>query len=142
MYLIDINILAYAFRVEMPDSDRYARWLHNLLVSGERYGMSDLVLSGFLRIITNPKIFSPPTSLASALKFVDEITDNPNCVRITPGERHWNIFLDLCKKVNARGNLIPDAYLAALAIESGCEWITNDRSFANYPGLRWRHPFE
>jgi toxin-antitoxin system PIN domain toxin len=142
MYLIDINVLVYAFRMEMPDSDRYARWLHNLIVSGERYGMADLVLSGFLRIITNPKIFNPPTSLTSALKFVEEITGNPNCVRITPGERHWNIFLNLCKVINTQGNLIPDAYLAALAIESGCEWITNDRSFANYPGLRWRHPLD
>jgi toxin-antitoxin system PIN domain toxin len=140
MYLIDVNVLLYAFRSEMPDSDRYAEWLNQLLLSGERFGMSELVLSGFLRIVTNPKIFIPPTTLDRAMKFVEEISGNPNCVRILPGVRHWNIFLDLCRAVNARGNLISDAYLAALAIESNCEWITVDRHYALFPGLRQRHP--
>jgi uncharacterized protein len=142
MYLVDVNILVYAYVTETPDNYRYAEWLENLLSANNKFGMSELVLSGFLRIVTNPKIYDPPSSLEEALAFVDQITDNPNCVRITPGERHWNIFLDLCKKVNARGNLIPDAYLAALAIESGCEWITNDRSFARFPGIKWRHPLD
>jgi predicted nucleic acid-binding protein len=58
-----------------------------------------------------------------------------------PGERHWEIFIDLCSRVHARGNLVADAYLAALAIESGSEWVTTDRDYARFPGLRWRHPF-
>jgi hypothetical protein len=57
-----------------------------------------------------------------------------------PGERHWGIFRRLCNEVGARGNLVPDAYLAALAIESGSEWVTTDRDYARFPGLRWRHP--
>jgi hypothetical protein len=61
-------------------------------------------------------------------------------VTLAPGERHWDIFQRLCREVNAKGNLIPDAYLAALAIESGSEWITTDRDYARFPGLRWRHP--
>jgi predicted nucleic acid-binding protein len=61
---------------------------------------------------------------------------------ISPGSRHWGIFVDLCRKVGAKGNLIPDAYLAALAIESGSEWITTDRDYARFPGLRWRHPLD
>ena len=56
------------------------------------------------------------------------------------GDRHFTIFLNLCRTVNARGNLVPDAYLAALAIEFNCDWITTDRDFARFPGLRWRHP--
>ncbi len=112
-------------------------------IADNKYGMSELVLSGFLRIVTNPKILQSAIDISiDAFTFVDQITDSPNYVRISPGERHWNIFLNLCKTVNARGNLIPDAYLAALAIESGCEWVTNDRSFARFPGLRWRHPFD
>jgi hypothetical protein len=61
---------------------------------------------------------------------------------VTPGSRHWTLFLDLCRKAGAKGNLVSDAYHAALAIESGCEWITTDRDFARFPGLRWRTPFE
>ena len=64
----------------------------------------------------------------------------PNRVEVVPGERHWAIFSRLCREAGARGNLIPDAWFAALAIESGCEWITTDRDYARFPGLRWRHP--
>jgi uncharacterized protein len=98
------------------------------------------VLSGFLRIVTHPRIFHDTTSLKVALGFIEEIRERPNCVLISPGARHWEIFINLCKSSGARGNLIPDAYLAALAIESGTEWITSDRDYARFTGLRWRHP--
>jgi len=61
---------------------------------------------------------------------------------VQPGGRHWDIFTRLCRNVSARGNLVPDAYLAALAIESGSELITTDRDFSRFPSLRWRHPLE
>jgi toxin-antitoxin system PIN domain toxin len=80
--------------------------------------------------------------LSAALAFVEEVRDQPNCVIVRPGPRHWELFTDLCRRVNARGNLVPDAYLAALAIESGSEWITTDRDYARFPGLRWRHPLD
>ncbi len=57
-----------------------------------------------------------------------------------PGPRHWEIFVRLCRAVRVKGNLVQDAYLAALAIESGSEWITTDRDYSRFPGLRWRHP--
>jgi uncharacterized protein len=142
MYLIDVNIMVYAFRGETPDSDRYATWLEQLLNSGKPFGMADLAMSGFLRIVTHPKIYIPPSTLDRAMSFIHDITDNPNCVHITPGEKHWEIFLNLCKAAEARGNLISDAYYAALAIESDCEWITADRHFGCFPGLRWRHPLD
>lgn len=142
MYLSDVNILVYAFVHHMPDSSRYRAWLEALLDSGEPFGMTDMVLSGFLRIVTNPQIYKPAASLEAALVFVDPITSNPNCVRISPGERHWEIFLNLCKAANARGNMITDAYLAAIAIESDCEWVTADRDYARFPGLRWKHPLK
>ncbi|HMR32344.1 MAG TPA: hypothetical protein PKA09_15430, partial [Geminicoccus sp.] len=62
----------------------------------------------------------------------------PHCVTVHPGERHWGIFRRLCLEANARGNLVPDAWFAALAIEWGCEWVTLDRGFGRYPGLRWQ----
>jgi len=60
---------------------------------------------------------------------------------IQPGERHWEIFTRLCSDARTKGNLVADAFLAALAIESECEWITTDRDYARFPGLQWRHPF-
>jgi toxin-antitoxin system PIN domain toxin len=124
----------------MPDSNRYADWLAQLLDSGDRFAVSELVFSGFLRIVTNPKIFKRPSTLENAAAFIDVIVANPNCVRVSPGETHWDIVVNLCKAAGARGNLISDAYLAAIAIESDCEWVTNDRDYAIFPGLKWKHP--
>ena len=76
------------------------------------------------------------------MSFVEGIATHRNAVKLVPGDRHWSIFTDLIKRVGARGNTIPDAYLAALAIESGSEFVTSDRGFAQFPGLRWKHPLE
>lgn len=140
MILADVNVLIYARREGMPDHQRYRAWLHGVVNGDRAFGVADLVLSSFLRIMTNPRAFNPPTPLDAALAFVERIRDAPNCVRIGPGPRHWEIFTRLCQETDARGNLIPDAYLAALAIESGSEWITTDRDYGRFPGLRWRHP--
>ena len=108
----------------------------------ESYGVAELVLSAFLRIVTNPRAFEYPNTIQDAVAFADEVRNQPNCVLIAPGTRHWDIFTGLCKQVGARGNLVPDAYFAALAIESGSEWVTLDRDFSRFPGLRWRHLLE
>lgn len=142
MVLVDVNILVYAYREEMPGHRAYLDWLRNRMESEQPYGLSDLVLSGFLRLVTHPKIFDPPSPLKSALQFANELRDQPNCAIVTPGPRHWEIFSRLCEAAGAAGNLIADAYLAALAIESGCELITADSDFARFPGLRWRHPLQ
>ena len=142
MILIDVNVLVYAHRVDTPDHDRYRDWLTETVNSDAAYGLSDLVLSGFLRVVTHPRVFRDPSPLRVALAFAQEIRDRPNCVLISPGVRHWEIFTHLCNRAGARGNLIPDAYLAALALESGTEWVTTDRDYARFPGLRWRHPLE
>lgn len=142
MLLCDVNILVYAHREDSPNHAAYLEWMENLINSDETFAVSELVLSGFLRIVTHPKIFNSPSTLDDALAFTKAIRQQPNCIVVSAGERHWDIFQELCKSANAKGNLIPDAYHAALAIESGCEWITTDRGFSRYPNLRWRPPFE
>jgi len=142
MLLFDSNVLVYAHREDAPEHPRYRGWLEGVLRSDASYGISELVLSSFLRIVTHPRIFREPSPPAAALAFASEVRDRPNCVLVRPGERHWEIFTRLCRAVRAKGNLVPDAYLAALAIESGSEWITTDRDFARFPGLRWRHPLD
>jgi toxin-antitoxin system PIN domain toxin len=142
MILPDVNILVYAHREDAPDHKAHRDWLEALINNDLAYGMADIVLSGFLRVVTHHRVFSPPSKIELALEFVNEVRDQPNCVIIRPGPRHWDIFEYLCKKANLKGNLIPDAYLAAMAIESGCEWITTDRDFSRFPGLSWRTPFD
>jgi len=140
MRLVDVNVLVYAFREDAPGHAAHRDWLQGLVHSDEAYAVSDKVLSGFLRIVTHPRVFHPPTPLADALAFVIAFRTQPNAVPIAPAVRHWELFTRLCRDVGARGNLIPDAWLAALAIESGCEFVTTDRDYARFPGLRWRNP--
>ena len=140
MVLADVNVLVYAHRQDSPRHREYLGWLNRVLSSDAAFGISDLVLSGFLRVVTHPRVFRDPTPLDHALTFAASIRDHPNAVTIVPGERHWDIFQRLCREANTKGNLIPDAFLAALAIESGAEWITTDRDYARFPGLQWRHP--
>lgn len=95
-----------------------------------------------MRVVTHPRIFATPTPLRDALAFVTTLRNHPNAVAIAPGIRHFDLFRQLCTSASTTGNLVADAYLAALAIESGSEWITDDRDFARFSGLRWRHPFD
>ena len=140
MILPDVNVLVYAYHQGAPDHDRYRAWLTSAVESDEPLGVSDLVLSGFVRVATHPRIFSRAAPIARALSFATALRTQANAVAVTPGPRHWEIFERLCRAAGAKGNLVPDAYLAALAIESGSEWITTDRDFSRFPGLRWRHP--
>ncbi len=140
MVLIDVNVLVYAHRQDTPNHAAFRRWLEGVLQSDEAYGMSELVLAGFLRVVTHPRVFRTPTPVNRALAFTEELRGQPNCMVVEPGPRHWDIFTRLCQSAGVRGNLVPDAYFAALAIESGCEWMTTDRDYARFAGLRWRVP--
>jgi toxin-antitoxin system PIN domain toxin len=91
-------------------------------------------------VVTHPRVFARPTPIAHAIDFCDALRTNGT--RIEPGRRHWRIFSRLSADVGARGNVVPDAYLAAIAIESNSEWITTDRGFRRFPGLRLRHPLD
>lgn len=122
------------------DHRRYAYWLDETIDSDEAYGVSEMVLSGFMRIVTNRRIMKPPSTVEEALGFMDDLREQPNAVTLAPGPRNWDIFERLCRDAAATGDLVPDAYLAALAIEHGAELITTDRDFARFDGLRWRHP--
>jgi uncharacterized protein len=138
----DVNVLVYAYREDSADHERYLAWLEGVAASEAPFGLADAVLGGFLRIVTHPRVFDPPSPIHHALRFVEELRARPNATRIAPGARHWGIFTGLCRDAGVKGNLVGDAYLAALAIESGSEWITTDRDFARFPGLRWRHPLD
>ena len=140
MQLPDINVLIYAHREDAPDHDRYAAWLKQLTAADEPFALSDVVLAGFLRIVTNGKIFDPPTPMDIAIAFCQRLVDWPRAVMLATSRRHWDVFIGLCATI--QGALVTDAYLAALAIEHGCELVSTDSDFARFRGLRWRHPLE
>jgi toxin-antitoxin system PIN domain toxin len=139
--LPDVNVLIYAFRVDSVDHGRYKAWLEEIVNGPTAFGIAPQVLSGVTRICTHPRIFAQPDRVEDVLRFARTLLEQPNATMIVPGERHWSIFESLCVQARATGNLVQDAWLAALAIESGCEWITTDRDYARFPGLAWRAPF-
>jgi toxin-antitoxin system PIN domain toxin len=140
MKLLDVNILVAAHREDAEHHADIRDWLQVELANPAGVALSHLVLSGFLRVVTHPKIFKTPTPLEKALEFATDLQKRPSVTMLRPGTGHWEIFLNLCRTADARGNLIPDAYHAALAIEFGIEWITLDRGFARFPKLRWSSP--
>lgn len=140
MVLVDVNILLYAFRSDSPNHKAYRDWLDALSNSDEPYGMADAALASFVRIATHPRIFSPPAPLEDALRFAAALRSQPNCVAVVPGSRYWDIFVRMCTASGAKGNMVADAAFAALAVESGSEWVTTDRDYSRFPGLKWRHP--
>ena len=139
--LPDVNVLIYAFRRDAVDHVQYRDWLDSVVNSGSVYGIAPQVLGSVVRILTNQRAFRDLYPVEEVLAFGDTLLSQRNCQVIQPEKKHWEIFSDLCRLSNARGNVVPDAWLAALAIEHGCEWITTDRDFARFPGLRWRTPF-
>jgi len=141
LILPDVNVLIYAFRPDAEKHSEYKRWLETVINGNAAYGVSAQVLSGVVRICTHRRMFARPSSLDDALQFCNAVRDQPNATVVAPGERHWSIFETLCRQSKAAGNLAQDAWFAALAIESGCEWITTDTDYAKFQDLRWRRPF-
>lgn len=140
MLLVDVNVCVYAIREDSVDHEAYRAWIADILTGDEPVGMSELVLSGVVRLLTNHRLFRQPSTTGQALDACRALRTAPAAVPLRPGPRHWGIFDSLCAEVGARANTVPDAYHAALAIENGATWVTTDRSFARFPGLRWRPP--
>lgn len=126
----DVSILLYAFRRDSDEHSRYAQWLQ-------------LIMTGpVVRLATNHRVYRQPSSTADTLDFCQAVRQAPAAVPLRPGGKHWEIFSQLCQAVATTANDVPDAYHAALAVENGATWITNDRGYAKFPNLQWRSPFD
>jgi toxin-antitoxin system PIN domain toxin len=138
--LPDVNVLIYAFRRDSIRHRVCKPWLDDVIEGESQFGISPLVLAAVVRIATNPRIFREPSTPAESFAFCSVLLAQPNCERVEPGVRHWDIFERLTQETDTRGARVSDAWFAALAIEHGCIWMTFDRDYARFPGLEWREP--
>ncbi len=142
MILIDANILLDAYNSSSKRHERARRWLEGIFSGREPARLAWATILAFLRIGTNPRAFPYPFSMAEAVAIVSEWLDRSSAEVLEPGERHWTLLSGLLQEGQARGPLVTDAHLAALAIEHGATLCSSDRDFARFPGLRVLNPFE
>jgi toxin-antitoxin system PIN domain toxin len=140
MMLPDVNVLIYAFRKEVPQYALCRTWLDNVVLGDERFGLSPLALAAVVRVTTNRRTYPNPSPFEDVFGFCEDLLGQPHCQIVEPRERHWEIFKRLCVDTDTSGPRVTDAWYAALAIEWGCEWVTLDRDYARFPGLRWQAP--
>ena len=140
MIACDVNVLLYALREESAGHGEYRTWLEEALNGDEPVALFEPVLAAVMRIATHPAVYRTPTPRKLVERYIETLLAFPAAVALRAGDQHWALFLDLCRKADCRGNLVQDAYLAALALEHGCRWITTDRDFSRFPSLVWRHP--
>lgn len=135
----DVNVLVNAHRVESVDHHRCRKWLDEAVGGPEPFALSESVMHGFLRLVTDRRLFRPPTTMDQAMEFLDLLMARPGCCVVRPGPEHFEIVRRLIILGRVTGPMVSDAAHAAVAIESGCEWITCDSDFARFvPMLRWQ----
>ncbi|MDX6718295.1 MAG: uncharacterized protein QOJ63_549 [Solirubrobacteraceae bacterium] len=137
MLLPDVNVLLAGFRADHVHHRAARAFLEAARSGTVTLAMSDVALTSLVRLATNQRVFVQPDTADAVLGYIDALVDPPAQV-ITAGVGHWPRFAGLCRELNLRGNLVPDAYVAALALEQRAELVTFDRGFGRYPRLSWR----
>lgn len=140
MFLLDVNVVLAAHREDHPHHALVRGWFDAVLAGDEPFAVPVLVWASFLRVATNRRIFAVPTPRAEAFAFVDATRAHPLHLSLAPGPRHLLVLRRLCEEADALGDLIPDAVIAAVAAEHGCEVVTLDRDFARFSSVPHRRP--
>ena len=140
MILVDVNLLLYAALRAFPQHAAARRWLDGAINAPERVGMPWPSLLGFVRIASNPRVFSRPMAVATAWDQVEAWLARATVWIPLPTDRHAQALAPLLRAHARRREHVPDAHLAALAIEHGLELCSTDGDFARFPGLRWQNP--
>jgi uncharacterized protein len=137
----DVNVLVYAHRRDAADHERYAEWLAGVVAGDDELGLVEAALTGFLRIVTHPRVFAEPATSTEALAFVTALREGRQVRTLAATGATWQHFTDIAAADRqVRGNLVPDAWLAAMARSHGGRLATADRGFARFAGLRWFDP--
>jgi toxin-antitoxin system PIN domain toxin len=140
MFLLDVNVVLAAHRGDHPDHRTVRAWFNQLLAGDEPFTVPDPVWASFLRLATNRRIFEVPSPRAEAFAFIDATNAQPHHLPTNPGPRHLTLLRKLCDDADAAGDLIPDAVLAAIAVEHHCDVVTLDRDFARFAAVRHVRP--
>ncbi|MGI8623146.1 MAG: type II toxin-antitoxin system VapC family toxin [Solirubrobacteraceae bacterium] len=139
MILLDANLLVYAVNADAAQHGSARDWLDERLAGTARVGFPWPSLLAFLRIVTHPRIFSPPATVADAWAITERWLAHETAWVPQPTERHGEVLAAMLAQIPG-GDLVPDAHLAALAVEHGLTLCSNDRDFARFEGLRWTDP--
>ncbi len=143
MIIPDVNVLVHGFKESAEHHHAARAWLDDALAGEEDLGLVELVLVGVIRLVTNPRIFQEPASATEALAFVAALRTAPRARALAATDASWARMEGLVAQDRAiRGNLVPDAYLASIALAHGGTVATADRGFARFPGLRWFDPVD
>ena len=140
MIVPDVNLLVYAYISGMPRHDAARRWWEGMINGAETVGLAWAVISGFTRLTTNPRLISPPMQPAQSIGLVREWLRYAHVSTISPGSDHLDYFQRNLDAAGAGADLVPDAHIAALAMEHGAEVHSNDSDFDRFPGLLWSNP--
>jgi hypothetical protein len=138
--LIDLNILLYAVNQDSDQHPAIRRWWEAALNADELIGLAWIVVLGFLRLATNPKVFPSPLSVRQAIDKVQGWLDHPRVRLVRERDEQWQILCSLLDQTGTGGNLTTDAHLASLAIAHGATLISCDMDFARFAKLRWENP--
>ena len=140
MIVPDVNLLVYAYSDGSPYHDAARRWWEGVVNGTELVGLAWAVISGFTRLMTHPRLITPPMTPPQAIGYVQEWLDFDHIITISPGERHLALLRLNLDTVGAGGDLVPDAHIAALAMEHRAEVHSNDSDFGRFAGLQWHNP--
>ncbi len=140
MILLDTNLLIYAFDTKSPHHAGAMAWLDQEFRGNSRIGLPWASILGFVRVVSNPRIFTGGTTINQAWQQAETWLGHPNVWKPEPTERHAAILGDLLRTPGLRAADVPDAHLAALALEHGLILCSTDSGFARFEGLRWMNP--
>lgn len=140
MKVLDVNVVLPAHRADHPDHVAARSWLDALLASGEQFGVPWMVWWSFVRLSSHPRVFPVPTPMEAVFDFIQALRAQPGHIAVEAGENHLDCLRRVCEGGEATADLVPDAALAALAVEHGGELVSFDRDFARFPDLRWSRP--
>jgi hypothetical protein len=138
--LLDANILVFAVNEAAPEHERARDWLESSLNGNRRVGLPWESLVAFVRLVTNPRVVPRPLSAGDAWGIVESWLAAPVAWIPVPTDRHAAVLGDLVQRYRPAGKMVPDAHLAALAIEHGAEIVSADTDFARFTEIRWSNP--
>lgn len=139
MIAVDTNILVYADRSELPHHPRALAALRQLAEGRDAWALPVFCLGEFVRVVSHPRLFDPPTPAGEAVAAVAALLESPSVRLLSPGRRYWGLFAELVGEGGVSGNLVFDAQIAAVCLEHGARTLlTEDRDFARFPRITVR----